>query len=157
MPGRTLRDPEILAAAIRTFRLTNIHVCEYISLVDLIQIYQCLCEPNRLRMINLLTRGPLCVCHFQDILSLPQAKVSQHLAYLRKRRMVEAVRQANWMIYSLPSRRSKELEANLKCLQDCVSSDKRFRADLAKLSRLKACSTWEDSPANQGPTLSCCL
>lgn len=112
--------------------------------MELIQIYQCLCEPIRLRIVNLLTRGPLCVCHFQDVLQLPQTKVSQHLAYLRKRQMVETTRKGTWIIYRLPAKPSRELERNLRCLQDCVSSDKLFRDDLARLARVKKCTDWVD-------------
>lgn len=121
--------------------------------VELIQIYQCLCEPIRLRILNLLSQGPLCVCHFQDVLQLPQAKVSQHLAYLRKRKMVETTRKGTWIIYSLPARPTRELEANLKCLQDCVTSDKLFRGDLARLARTKACT---DRAGEAVTKKSCC-
>src|SRR5262245_22985440 len=83
---------------------------------DLVQIYQCFCDRTRLRILHLLTKSPLCVCHFQDILDEPQVKISKHLAYLRKRGMVVAKRDRNWMIYSIPVKRSRELETNLKCL-----------------------------------------
>lgn len=106
--------------------------------MDLIEIYRCLCDPTRLRILHLLSHGPLCVCHFQEILELPQTKISQHLAYLRKRGLVEVTRRANWKIYRLPEHPPRELEANLRCLQDCVSEDKRFRADLKKLTRVQA-------------------
>ena len=107
--------------------------------MDLIQIYQCFCDRTRLRILNPLARSPLCVCHFQAILGEPQVKISKHLAYLRARRMVEATRKGNWMIYSLPSHRETELEANLKCLQDCVQGDPTFQQDLTKLSQLQGC------------------
>jgi len=110
--------------------------------VELVQIYQCFCDATRLRIIHLLTHGPLCVCHFQEILEIPQVKVSQQLAYLRKHGMVEANRHANWMIYSLPSKRPAELEMNLKCLQDCAQTDKRFRADLRKRKAVATNSAW---------------
>jgi ArsR family transcriptional regulator, arsenate/arsenite/antimonite-responsive transcriptional repressor len=106
--------------------------------VELIQIYQCFCDATRLRIIHLLTRGPLCVCHFQEILNIPQTKVSQHLAYLRKHGLVETTRHGTWMIYSLPAEPSTELESNLKCLQDCAQTDKRFRADLKALGKVDA-------------------
>lgn len=106
--------------------------------MDLVQIYQCLCDPTRLRILHLLTRTALCVCHFQEILGQPQVKISKHLAYLRERGMVTATREQNWMIYSLPVKRPRELDKNLACLQDCVQSDKRFSRDLAKLKKLKA-------------------
>ena len=110
--------------------------------MELIRIYQCLCEPIRLRIMNLLTKGPLCVCHFQDVLQLPQTKVSQHLAYLRKHGMVETTRKGTWIIYSLPATPSHELEANLRCLQDCVTSDKLFGDDLARLAEVESCTGW---------------
>jgi len=108
--------------------------------MDLIQIYQCFCDRTRLRILHLLTRSPLCVCHFQDILGEPQVKISKHLAYLRNRGMVSTRREQNWVIYSLPERRAAELERNLKCLQDCVQTDAVFKRDMEKLSRLaKSC------------------
>jgi ArsR family transcriptional regulator len=108
--------------------------------MDLIEIYQCFCDRTRLRILYLLTRSPLCVCHFQDILGEPQVKISKHLAYLRSRGMVSTKREQNWVVYSLPERRPDELERNLKCLQDCVQTDAAFKRDLGKLSKLaKSC------------------
>ncbi len=105
--------------------------------MDLVQIYECFCDRTRLRILHLLTKTPLCVCHFQEILDEPQVKISKHLGYLRKRGMAVATREQNWMIYSLPKRRATELEQNLKCLQDCVQSDAVFKRDLKKLARLR--------------------
>jgi len=104
--------------------------------VKLIQIYQCLCDETRLRILNLLLRGPLCVCHIQKILGESQVNVSRHLGYLKEREMVEAERHQNWMIYRLPTKCSPELESNLKCLQDCCTTEAIFRGDLAKLQKL---------------------
>ena len=118
--------------------------------MDLIQIYQCLCDPTRLRILNLLNQTPLCVCHFQEILDEPQVKISKHLAYLRERGMVVAERDQNWMIYSLPKKLSPELEANLKCLQDCVQTEPVFREDLRKLKAVHEDIEWIDV------ALSCC-
>lgn len=105
--------------------------------MDLVQIYQCFCDRTRLRILHLLGTTPLCVCHFQDILREPQVKISKHLAYLRRRGLVIATRDRNWMIYSLPTRRSPELESNLKCLQDCAQSDAIFKGDRKKLAHLR--------------------
>jgi ArsR family transcriptional regulator len=104
----------------------------------LISIYQCLCDRTRLRILNLLDGGELCVCHFQRILGEPQVKVSKHLAYLRRRGLVTSRREANWMIYRLADRPTPELKANLACLQDCVREDPRFRKDREKLRALRA-------------------
>lgn len=104
--------------------------------MELVKIYECLCELTRLRVLNILSAGPLCVCHFQEILGEPQVKISKHLAYLRARGLVECEREGNWMIYELPAKPSRELRANLACLQDCTQDNPVFRRDLAKLKKL---------------------
>ena len=105
--------------------------------MELTQIYECFCDRTRLRILNLLMQTPLCVCHFQEILDEPQVKVSKHLKYLRSRGMVETKQEKNWVIYSLPEKRSRELEANLKCLQDCATGDAEFKRDLRTLAKLR--------------------
>ena len=106
--------------------------------MQLVEIYECFCDRTRLRILNLLMQTPLCVCHFQEILEEPQVRVSKHLAYLRNRGLVETEQEKNWVIYSLPRKRTPELEKNLRCLQDCVADDARFKADLRRLKALRA-------------------
>lgn len=110
--------------------------------MKLVQIYQCLCDETRLRLINLLLQGPLCVCHFQTVLQVSQVKVSKHLGYLRTRGLVTVKRSGNWRIYALPATRSRsrELKANLACLQDCVAENAVFKRDLARLAKLDEAS-----------------
>jgi ArsR family transcriptional regulator len=110
--------------------------------MDLVQIYRCLCDKTRLRILPLLQQGPLCVCHFQDILQLPQVAVSKHLAYLRRTGMVAARRHEQWMIYSLPASPGRELDLQLRCLQDCVQTEPVFRADVGRLKALGPKCTW---------------
>ena len=116
--------------------------------MELIQIYQCLCDRTRLRILNLLSQGPLCVCHFQEILGEPQVKISKHLGYLKQHRLVECHREANWRVYRLPARPSRELDANLRCLQDCVREDPVFQRDSSKLKKLSG-KFAESSPVCQ--------
>jgi ArsR family transcriptional regulator len=121
--------------------------------MSLVRIYQCLCDRTRLRILNLLSQSPLCVCHLQAILGEPQVKVSKHLAYLRARGMVEARREANWMIYRIPRKPSPELRANLACLQDCVREDREFRRDGLGLERLALKLSAESSPCCPVPSI----
>ncbi len=116
--------------------------------MDLIQLYACLCDRTRLRLLNVLAQGPLCVCHFQAVLAEPQVKISKHLAYLRARGLVAATRRGNWMVYALPAAAPRELRANLACLQDCTQDDPVFRQDLGRLRKL--------TPALAGRGPGCC-
>ena len=108
------------------------------SVVELIRIYECFCDRTRLRILHLLGQGPLCVCHLQAVLGEPQVKVSKHLAYLKSRGLVEANREANWMIYRLPQKPPPELAANLACLQDCAREDPIFQRDAGKLRKMRS-------------------
>jgi ArsR family transcriptional regulator len=114
------------------WRLKYIPIKEYGYGMELVKIYECLCDRTRLRILNLLLRGPLCVCHFQVVLGEPQVKISKHLHYLRRRGLVAARREGNWMIYALPKKTSRELRANLACLQDCAGEHPVFKRDLAR-------------------------
>lgn len=104
--------------------------------MKLIEIYKCLCDETRLRILNLLSVSPLCVCHLQEVLGKSQVTMSQHLSYLRERNLVTCQTYQTWRIYSLPSSPSPELASNLKCLQDCVQTEPVFQEDRKKLQNL---------------------
>jgi ArsR family transcriptional regulator len=42
------------------------------------------------------------------------------------------------MVYRLPEKRSRELAANLACLQDCAAEDPIFRRDAGRLLKIRA-------------------
>lgn len=136
-PARAGSAPELLAGTTlpntALFSSCGIFPRWHICFVKLIEIYQCLCDETRLRILHLLARTPLCVCHFQSVLNEPQVKISKHLNYLRKHGMVEVRQHRNWRIYRLPEKRSFELTRHLQCLQDCVQEKKLFRDDLRRL------------------------
>lgn len=104
--------------------------------MELLRIYECFCDRTRLRILQLLLNGPLCVCHVQAALREGQVKISKHLRYLKSRGLVEARREGAWIVYQLPVRRSGELDRNLGCLQDCATADPVFAADMARLKKL---------------------
>jgi len=113
-----------------------------LSPMTLSDIYQCLSHPTRQRIIHLLLGGELCVCHFQEILGESQVAISKQLAYLRRHGLVETRKEANWVIYRLPAKPSRELAANLAGLRESVKEDAVFQRDLDK--RLKAESRFAD-------------
>lgn len=119
--------------------------------VDLVQIYECLCDLTRLRLLHVLAQGPLCVCHLQEVLGESQVKISKHLAYLRARGLVACARQGNWVVYELPGKPSRGLRANLACLQDCGGENPVFQRDLARLRKL-ASKFAETSPSGGAGT-----
>ncbi len=82
--------------------------------MDTIQVYKCLCDMQRLRILNLLHVSPLCVCHLQEILGETQVKTSKQLAYMKKLGMLTSERHGQWMVYRLAASPHPLLIANLK-------------------------------------------
>jgi len=97
-----------------------------------IRLYKCLCDEQRLRILNALQPGPLCVCHLMEILGTDQVKTSKQLRYMKELGMVEGERQAQWIVYRLADPDHPLLAENLKCLQDYASEELSFREDLKK-------------------------
>lgn len=96
-------------------------------------LYKCLADGQRLRILNLLSEGALCVCHLQDLLGETQVKISKQLAYLKQHEFVEATRAGTWMVYELTSEGGGLLETNLNHLrsancQECNQLQKDLRA-----------------------------
>jgi len=58
-------------------------------------------DKTRLRLLNLMRDGEICVCFFTEILGESQPKISRHLAYLRNAGVVDARRDGKWMHYSI--------------------------------------------------------
>ena len=66
-----------------------------------IELFKAFADPVRLRLLNLLADGEVCVCHLHEALDLPQSTVSRHLAYLRKRGLVVGRKEGLWVHYRL--------------------------------------------------------
>lgn len=128
--------------------------------MNVIQFYKCLCDELRLRIINLLREGPLCVCHLVEILECDQVKMSKQLRYMKELGMVEGERQAQWMVYRLADPDCALLAENLKCLRDCAGEELCFASDLEKrvgvMQRLRAEPSGCSSALLAQQTTTCC-
>ncbi len=52
------------------------------------QYFRGLADATRVRILNLLLHGELCVCDIQRVLDSPQPNVSRHLTYLKNSGLV---------------------------------------------------------------------
>lgn len=104
--------------------------------MEIIQVYKCLCDVQRLRILNLLKDGPLCVCHLMEILEADQVKISKQLRYMKELGMLEGERIAQWMVYRLADAENPLLWENLQCLQDCYSEQVLFSEDSKKRGQI---------------------
>lgn len=109
------------------FMLTN-------TLKDMESFFMALADKTRLRLLNLMRDGEVCVCFFTEVLGESQPKVSRHLAYLRSAGVVEARRDGKWMHYRIvtpdDSGKADVLDEVLRWLD----SDEQMRRDYANLA-----------------------
>lgn len=62
-------------------------------------IYHALSEPLRLKILNLLSIQPLCVCLIKEIVKTSDSKLSYHLSVLKESGLIEGKQKGNWIIY----------------------------------------------------------
>jgi ArsR family transcriptional regulator len=100
--------------------------------VDL--IFRAFADRTRLRILNLLReRDEICVCDLMRVLDLPQAKVSRHLAYLRKAGLVAGRKDQQWMHYRLLPAKGQFHARLLDCLACCMGEVPGLKDDRRRL------------------------
>lgn len=97
------------------------------------QLFKAVADPTRLRLLNLLRLGSICVCELHAVLRIPQPTVSRHLAGLRHAGLVLDCRSGTRMIYSLAPAETPQQEALYELLDRCCPSDHVMKADLKRL------------------------
>jgi ArsR family transcriptional regulator, arsenate/arsenite/antimonite-responsive transcriptional repressor len=76
-------------------------------------------DPTRLRLLNLLAAGELCVCDLVELLRLPQSTVSRHLGYLRRAGLLEVSRDWKFAHYRLADPAFDVHKTLLNCVRTC--------------------------------------
>jgi ArsR family transcriptional regulator len=86
---------------------------------DLDALFKGFADPTRIRILNLLAAGELCVCDVVDILALPQPTVSRHLGYLRRMGLVTATRAWKFAHYRLAEPDNVVHQNLIACVRSC--------------------------------------
>lgn len=88
------------------------------ELARLDALFRGVADPTRIRLLNMLAAGELCVCDLVDLTGLPQPTVSRHLAYLRRSGLVVVTRGWKFAHYRLadPAEPAKAVHAALLAL-----------------------------------------
>jgi ArsR family transcriptional regulator len=103
---------------------------------DLVTLFQALADRTRLRLLNLLCCGEVCVCYFVDILGETQPKISRHLAYLRRAGLATARREGKWIHYTLTRPASPAEARVLDVTLEAIAADKQMQRDRQQLERI---------------------
>ncbi len=96
------------------------------------QLFKGLADPTRLRIVNLLLHGELCVCDIQRVLRASQPNVSRHLIYLKNSGLVLDRRDGPRIYYRL-ARENRVHKRLFFCLRDIFGTSNVFVADARNL------------------------
>ena len=94
-------------------------------------VLKALSDETRLRIINLLYEGELCVCDVMEVLQISQAKASRHLIYLKNAGLTKDRKVAQWAYYSLTKDESLKFIDSL--VYDNLRKLKVYNTDLDNL------------------------
>lgn len=101
--------------------------------MELEKILKALADGNRLRIVNLLMRGELCVCEIEDILGLSQTNVSRHLNKLSQASLLDSRKQAQWVFYRINNDFMEEHASLYAYLKKSFDKSETCRTDATKL------------------------
>jgi len=69
--------------------------------MELVKLFKALGDETRIRIINLLRHGELCVCEIECILEINQSNASRHLSKLINVGLIKNYKKAQYVYYSL--------------------------------------------------------
>jgi ArsR family transcriptional regulator len=104
------------------------------------KVFLALGDRTRLRLLNLMKAGEVCVCFFVEVLDEPQPKVSRHLAVLRKAGLVSTRRDGKWMHYSIAELNHPIAQRMFAEALNALADDAEMQRDRAALAKA-CCST----------------
>ena len=65
------------------------------------KIFKAFCDPNRLKILDILKSGEHCACKLLEILDVSQSTVSHHMIILTDSKIVNVRKDGKWSHYSL--------------------------------------------------------
>jgi ArsR family transcriptional regulator len=118
---------------------------------ELEQLFKGLADQTRLRILNLLIHGELCVCDIQYVLESSQPNVSRHLTYLKNSGLVLDRREGARMYYRLAQPTESVHKRLFEFLRDVFRSSKALEDDSRKLKKAienGSCTVSESRPSS---------
>ena len=95
--------------------------------------FAALADRTRLRLLNLMRDGEVCVCFFAETLGTNNPKISRHLAYLRRADLVTGRRDGKWMHYCLNEPKNAQARAVFASTMKMLALDPQMQRDSKRL------------------------
>ncbi len=120
------------------------------KLSDMETFFLALADKTRLRLLNLMRDGEICVCFLVEVLGESQPKISRHLAYLRGAGIVETRREGKWMHYRICEPKDDFAAQILRNTLVWLDSQEKMQGEYKKLAEV-CCSPNNTITISQAP------
>jgi ArsR family transcriptional regulator len=120
------------------------------QLIEMGNFFLACADKTRLRILNLMREGEICVYFLVEVLNESQPKVSRHLAYLRNAGIVEARRDGKWMHYKITTPNDPFAAQVLQNTLVWINSQEKMQSDYEKLRQI-CCSSDKTITLTQAP------
>lgn len=87
--------------------------------MEIIHLFKALADETRIRMLNLLKNGELCVCDIEEVLNIQQSNASRHLNKLKWARLIVSNKKSQWVYY----RMNNEIIIKYPFIQDIINDE----------------------------------
>ncbi|WP_243439814.1 ArsR/SmtB family transcription factor [Fundidesulfovibrio soli] len=88
-----------------------------------LRLMKALSDANRVKIVKMLKRRPMCVCELQAALGVAQPTVSNHLKVLEDAGLVQSAKAGQWVNYSLAEGESAHARTLLTHLDTWLEDD----------------------------------
>jgi ArsR family transcriptional regulator len=105
---------------------------------DIVSIFKVLADENRIRILNLLKNGELCVCDIETVLGIKQSNASRHLNKLKTAGVIISEKKSQWVYYRLNDTIFLRFPFLSMIISDEVEKIGICKDDLVLLEKLKA-------------------
>ena len=106
--------------------------------MEIVNIFKALADETRIRMLNLLRYGELCVCDIEIVLDVQQSNASRHLNKLKLAGLIVSEKKSQWVYYQFNKDVLLEHPFLTMIINDEVSKISICQQDLVRLDQHKA-------------------
>lgn len=105
--------------------------------MDLIQVMKALSDETRMRILNILKDGDLCVCEIEVLLDINQSNASRHLNKLTNAKILDYYKVAKYVYYKINENAIKEFPFLKEIIEEQTIKLKQCSIDYERLKKYK--------------------
>lgn len=102
-----------------------------------VNVFKALSDPNRIRIMKMLSERELCLCEVREVLALSNSTVSKHLTILRDADLLLDSKDGKWVNFRLNDNSSHRfIRSAIGLIKHSFEDDEAIQEDAKKLHRV---------------------